>query len=139
MPFDDKLWLRENTQEIENLKRYERIFRFWRRKSFLASKPMMSQGRTCLTSAVYFMKIKRKSLELLKKCLAFPPVFRSGLKELFDSNCCIYFRFRSKFSFRVHCYMLELYNDRLIDLLAPHGKDVSFDRKNKYSYCNCYV
>lgn len=30
---------------------------------------------------------------------------------------------KSKFSFRVHCYMLELYNDRLIDLLAPHGKD----------------
>ena len=34
--------------------------------------------------------------------------------------------------------MLELYNDRLIDLLAPHGKDVSFDRKT-YSHCKCYV
>ena len=26
--------------------------------------------------------------------------------------------------------MLELYNDRLIDLLAPHGKEVSFDSEN---------
>lgn len=34
--------------------------------------------------------------------------------------------------------MLELYNDRLIDLLAPHGKDVSFDKKKK-SNCKCYV
>lgn len=34
--------------------------------------------------------------------------------------------------------MLELYNDRLIDLLAPHGKDVSFGRKT-YSDCKCYV
>lgn len=36
------------------------------------------------------------------------------------------FFFRSKFSFKVTCYMLELYNDKLIDLLAPHGKEVSF-------------
>lgn len=81
MPFDDKLWLRENTQEIENLKRYEGIFSFWRRKSFLASKPMMSQGRTCLTSAVYFMKIKRKSLKLLKNALFFPLYSEVGLKS----------------------------------------------------------
>lgn len=40
---------------------------------------------------------------------------------------------RSKFSFKVHCYMLELYNDRLIDLLAPHGKEVSFDSENVLS------
>ena len=37
------------------------------------------------------------------------------------------FFFRSKFSFKVTCYMLELYNDKLIDLLAPHGKEVSFE------------
>lgn len=30
---------------------------------------------------------------------------------------------KGKFTFKVHCYMLELYNDRLIDLLAAHGKD----------------
>ncbi|KAM7449659.1 hypothetical protein ABFA07_002571 [Porites harrisoni] len=41
---------------------------------------------------------------------------------------------KSKFSFKVHCYMLELYNDRLIDLLAPHGKepaklDIKKDKK----------
>lgn len=41
---------------------------------------------------------------------------------------------KSKFSFRVHCYMLELYNDRLIDLLAPAGKepvklDIKKDKK----------
>lgn len=40
----------------------------------------------------------------------------------------------SKFSFRVHCYMLELYNDRLIDLLAAAGKepvklDIKKDKK----------
>lgn len=29
--------------------------------------------------------------------------------------------------------MLELYNDRLIDLLAPHGKEVSFDSENVLS------
>lgn len=28
--------------------------------------------------------------------------------------------------------MLELYNDRLIDLLAPHGKEVSFDSEKKF-------
>ena len=33
---------------------------------------------------------------------------------------------RSKFSFKVQVYMLELYVDRLIDLLAPAGKEVSF-------------
>ncbi|KAJ7388813.1 hypothetical protein OS493_035597, partial [Desmophyllum pertusum] len=41
---------------------------------------------------------------------------------------------KSKFSFKVQCYMLELYNDRLIDLLAPHGKepaklDIKKDKK----------
>lgn len=30
--------------------------------------------------------------------------------------------------------MLELYNDRLIDLLAPHGKEVSFDSENVLSF-----
>lgn len=30
---------------------------------------------------------------------------------------------KSKFSFKVTCYMMELYNDKLIDLLAPHGKE----------------
>ena len=30
--------------------------------------------------------------------------------------------------------MLELYNDRLIDLLAPHGKEVSFDSENVFSF-----
>lgn len=34
--------------------------------------------------------------------------------------------------------MLELYNDRLIDLLAPHGKEVSFDRKKEISFVDCY-
>lgn len=29
--------------------------------------------------------------------------------------------------------MLELYNDRLIDLLAPHGKEVSFDSEKMLS------
>ncbi|KAK2562865.1 Kinesin-like protein KIN-14E [Acropora cervicornis] len=33
---------------------------------------------------------------------------------------------KSKFSFKVQVYMLELYVDRLIDLLAPAGKEVSF-------------
>ena len=28
--------------------------------------------------------------------------------------------------------MLELYNDRLIDLLAPHGKEVSFDSEKNF-------
>lgn len=41
---------------------------------------------------------------------------------------------KSKFSFKVTCYMLELYNDKLIDLLAPHGKepaklDIKKDKK----------
>ncbi len=30
-----------------------------------------------------------------------------------------------KFSFSVACYMLELYNDRLIDLFNPKGKEIS--------------
>lgn len=85
------------------------------------------------------MKIKRKSFKFLKKCLVFFFVFRSGFKEFFDFNCCIYFCFRFKFFFRVYCYMLELYNDRFIDLLVLYGKDVFFDRKNKYFYCNCYL
>lgn len=28
--------------------------------------------------------------------------------------------------------MLELYNDKLIDLLAPHGKEVSFELSRFY-------
>jgi hypothetical protein len=32
---------------------------------------------------------------------------------------------RKKFSFKIHTYMLELYNDKLIDLLAPANKEVS--------------
>ena len=47
-------------------------------------------------------------------------------------NLMYYFFFvsRGKFSFKVSVYMLELYNDRLIDLLAENSAaDVSF----KYS------
>ena len=37
----------------------------------------------------------------------------------------IFVFFRDKFSFKVACYMLELYNDRLIDLFSPKGKEIS--------------
>jgi hypothetical protein len=38
---------------------------------------------------------------------------------------------RGKFSFKVSVYMLELYNDRLIDLLAENNAvDVSFEHRS---------
>jgi hypothetical protein len=47
-----------------------------------------------------------------------------------ESHVLFFFVSRGKFSFKVSVYMLELYNDRLIDLLAENSAaDVSF----KYS------
>lgn len=81
MFFDDKFWLRENIQEIENLKRYEGIFSFWCCKSFFVLKLMMFQGRICLISVVYFMKIKRKSFKFLKNVLFFFLYLEVGIKS----------------------------------------------------------
>lgn len=81
MFFDDKFWLRENIQEIENLKRCEGIFCFWCCKSFFVLKLMMFQGRICLISVVYFMKIKRKSFKFLKNVQFFFLYLEVGLKS----------------------------------------------------------
>ena len=45
--------------------------------------------------------------------------------------------YRSKYTFNVACYMLELYNDRLIDLFSVRGKEISlqkYPRLLRYNY-----
>ena len=39
--------------------------------------------------------------------------------------CCVIVVFRSKFSYTVSTYMLELYNDRLLDLYIETKKEIS--------------
>lgn len=46
------------------------------------------------------------------------PRAMDAIYKLIDEN-------RKKFSFKVYTYMMELYNDKLIDLLASHHKEVS--------------
>ena len=43
---------------------------------------------------------------------------------------CYGFHFRSKFSYNVSCYMLELYNDKLLDLFNKDNEVLYFELFN---------
>ncbi|XP_072039085.1 uncharacterized protein [Amphiura filiformis] len=49
----------------------------------------------------------------------FPGIAPRAFNRIFD----VMEESKSKFSFKVSTYMLELYNEKLIDLYAPHGKE----------------